>query len=466
MKYYYLIALVLCTATTSREIRWNWDQIDINSIYFPKHFLWGWSESALQTEGIETAHNQCVSNSWTEYEEDINMPERVGVACQRWSRYKDDFTLAQSIGMQACRFSIDWSKIEPQEGEFDNDVLDHYNDMIDTLLEKNIVPMITLFHHVAPLWFMKKSGFEYEENNYCFMRFALHVFKRFHDKVPFWIIFNEPVAYAFEGYFRGKYPPGKQSLSLAGTVILNQLNTHVKTATEFKKINPNVKIGIAHMCHPIDAYSSWNLFEKSITKLFSFLMNETVIQFFKTGKFYWTYPWPLGKNDLAPQSLDFFGVNYYTHTTIRQTSPFHMEACVRPDEIVVDRSESDERSKVMYPEGLYRSIVRASKLQLPLYITENGVATENPLLKEEYIKKHLYVISRALREGYDIRGYCFWTLVDCYSWNKGYNNKHGIFAVDFATQERTFRPSTQYLIDTMQKFSTQEEGDLYQANYY
>ena len=231
------------------------------------------------------------------------------------------------------------------------------------------------------------------------------------------------------------------------------MNAHVAVAQEFRKINPQAKIGIAHMCHPIDSFTSWNLFEKSISKLFSYLMNETTIQFFKTGKFKWISPWTWGYNEHAPGSLDFFGVNYYTHTTIKQFSPFRMEAAIRPDEKIVDFSERAERSKVMYPEGLYRSIVRASKLNIPIYITENGAATDDPQLKTEYLQKHLYVISRAIAEGYDVRGYFFWTLTDCYSWNKGYGNKHGLYAVDFETQERTFRPANQYLIDTIRRFS-------------
>lgn len=437
-----------------REIHWDWSKIDPTAIWFPANFLWGCADSALQVEGIDIDDGKKIENSWTELENKTQLPVKVGSACERWTRYKSDFALLKQIGMKGYRFSIDWSKIEPEEGQFNGQSMQHYIDVVDELIRLGITPIVTLFHHVCPIWFMQKGSFEYDENKKYFVRFAKYIFNRLHKKVPFWIILNEPVAYAFEGYFLGNYPPGKKNFFIAGKVIHNMLNAHVAVAQEFKKLDEKPKIGIAHMCHPIDGFSSWNPFEKMVTKWFSYLMNETTIQFFKTGKFSWPPSWIKGKNKFAPRTLDFFGINYYTHTTIKQIHPFKMEARIRSEEKVVDLSKRMERSKVMYPEGLYRSIVRASKLNIPIYITENGAATEDPELREEYLKKHLYAISRAIAEGQDIRGYFFWTLTDCFSWNKGYENKHGIFAVDFETQERTYRPSTQYLIDTVARFSS------------
>lgn len=437
----------------SKEINWDWSSLDVDQIEFPQSFLWGCADSALQTEGVVTAGNKTVENSWTDFEKSAHLKVHVGNACERWTRYKDDFKLLAQTGMNAYRFSVDWSKIEPEEGIFDEEAMNHYIAVVDELLSHHITPMLTLFHHVTPRWFMKKDGFEFEENIFYFVRFARYVFARLHTKVPFWIIFNEPVANAFEGYFRGQYPPGKKSLRLAGYVVWHQLSAHVQVAQEFRSIDPTAKIGIAHMCHPIDSYSPYNPFEKTVTKLFSHLMNETTIKFFKTGTFRWIQPWALGKNRLAPQSLDFVGVNYYTHTTIKQVNLLKMEAKVRPTEKLVDTAMgNEERAKVMYPEGLYRSIKRVAQLGIPIYITENGAATEDAALKEEYLRKHLYVVSRALQEGYDIRGYFYWALTDCFSWNKGYKNKHGIYAVNFETQERTLRPAALYLLDVIKRF--------------
>lgn len=449
----YVIGSCIVFMATAKQMWWDWSVINTDDIFFPKNFLWGCADSALQTEGLMTCNNQTVENSWTDFACQQGPDVQIGNACQRWMRYKEDIQLLKDVGMNAYRFSVDWSKIEPQEGMFDHGAMQHYCEVVDELLAQNITPMITLLHHVCPSWFMQKGGFENKYNTFYFVRFAKHVFKHLHKKISLWIIFNEPVAYAFEGYFLGKYPPGKKSLALAGSVILNQLNAHVAVAKAFRVIDPTVKIGIAHMCHPVDAFYWWNPFENLIAKLFSYLINETTIKFFRTGKFVWPPTFVKGFNEDAPGSLDFVGINYYTHTTIKQSYPFKLEATVRSSEKIVDNCKEPRRAKVMYPEGLYRAIVRVATLNLPIYITENGAATEDPKLKDEYLKKHLFVLSQAIKDGYAIKGYFFWTLVDCFSWNKGYENKHGLYAVDFETQERTFRPCNQYLLDVIKQFA-------------
>jgi beta-glucosidase len=446
------ISLGVSSSFHAREISWNWNKINTEDIFFPPQFLWGCADSALQTEGIQTVDDKSVETSWTLYEKAQGYTEQVGNACERWDRYKDDIGLLKNVGMGAYRFSIEWAKIEPHEGHFDRKAMQHYIDEVDELLAQGIVPFLTLFHHSAPVWFMNKKGFEKSENNAYFIRYGLYVFRHLQEKVKYWILFNEPIAYAFEGYFRGKYPPGKKSLALAGKVTKHQLNAHVGLAWQMKQINASVQIGIAHMMHPIDSYGKWNPLEKIVTKMFSHLMNDSTIRFFKTGKFRWMPAWIRGYNERAKKALDFIGVNYYTHTTIKQ-SGLKLKAAVRPDDIIIDKSDEAERCKVMYAEGLYRSIKKAAKLKIPIFITENGVASSDPEVKQEYLKRHLYVISKALKEGFDIRGYFFWTLIDCFSWNKGFKNKHGIYAVNFETQERTLRDSCDYLLNTISKFS-------------
>lgn len=456
-KILFLLTLTILPLHATRELRWDWTTIDPTQIWFPPHFYWGTSDSALQTEGVVTANNTTISNSWTDFEIKQSTSglgqERVGVACERWTRYKEDIHLMKECGMNMHRFSIEWSKIEPEENVFDEDALQHYVDMVDELLDNGIIPMITLFHHTYPLWFARKNGFELEENSYAFKEYALKVFNRLHDKVPYWIIFNEPVGFALEGYHTGNYPPGKKSLRLAGKVALNQLNAHVMVAKEFKRVDNTVKIGLSHIFNPLDAYHKWNPFELVAAKAFDHVVNDLTIKFFKTGKFNWLYL-KRHRNIQAPGSLDFIGINYYTHTMIKQTGLFKMEPSNRPDEVILDKPSKGRACKVLYPEGLYRSIVYAAQLGIPIVITENGASTENVELREEYIKKHLFVISKALAEGYPIHGYLFWTFTDCYGWAKGYTNKHGIYAVDFKTQERTLRPSAHYLIDTIKKFSS------------
>lgn len=440
------------------ELRWDWSVIDPTDIFFPPTFLWGCADSALQTEGIVTAKNKTINNSWTDYETRnphlIPKHSRVGVACERWTRYKSDIQLLKNIGMNSYRFSIEWSKIEPEEGVFDHEAMQHYCDMVTELCAQNIQPVPTLFHHTYPLWFSKKKGFEKRENMVFFARFATYVFKHLHAQARMWILFNEPIGYALEAYYRGNYPPAKTSLRLAGKVARNILNTHVMIAKVFKKINPDVSLGIAHIMQPLDPYHPWNIFELITARTFHYIVNNLLIDFFKTGTFNWLYL-VRDTNLNAPQSLDFIGINYYSHTLIKQEKTLALKPSSRSTEKIIDQPSPGRAGKALYPEGLYRAIRRASQLNLPIYITENGCSTQDRHLKEEYLKTHLYVLSKALNEGYNIKGYFFWTLMDSFCWRKGYRDKHGIYAVNFTTQERTLRNSADYLLHTIKRFSRQ-----------
>ncbi|HEX2977872.1 MAG TPA: family 1 glycosylhydrolase [Candidatus Babeliales bacterium] len=447
------ISLMMTLSINAYELRWDWNKINHYDISFPGNFLWGCADSALQTEGLETANSSMVENSWTLFENEIAIPveRRAGKACHRWTKYEEDIQLIKNIGMNSHRFSIEWSKLEPEEGIYDHAAMQHYCDMIDQMLAQNITPMITLFHHTYPVWFAKKGAFEYKQNNFHFVRFALYVFRHLHRKVPLWITMNEPVGYAIEGYYRGVYPPGKKSLKLAGKVAKNLLNAHVSIYKEFKKIDRRPQIGLSHIFNPLDAHSKWNPLEQVAARSFDYLVNKVTVNFFQSGTFDWAYL-VRGYNKDAKQALDFFGINYYTHTTIKQMNLLSLKPQHRFDEVLLDHAIDGRVCKVLYPEGLYRSIKNAAKLKVPLYITENGTAATDPALRDDYIKKHLYVISRALQEGFDVRGYFFWTLMDCFCWRKGFTDKHGIYQVNFETQERTLRPGCEYLIETARRF--------------
>lgn len=422
-------------------------------VSFPTAFLWGCADSALQIEGMESVNNRMIESSWTQFEKTRSIAEskRVGVACEHWKRYEDDIQLMREIGMNARRFSIAWEKIEPQEGIFDQMALDHYKDEIKAMRSCGIMPMITLFHHNLPVWFAKKGGFAHKKNNKYFIRFARHVYKQLHEIVPFWITLNEPVAYAIEAYWRSNYPPGERSFIQAGRVALQLLDLHVITYYSLKQIDSKPRIGIAHVMNLIDPYHKWNPLEVVITKLIDYVVNNLTIDYFKTGRFNWLMM-VRKRHKRAIGALDFIGVNYYTHTILKQTDLFNIEPVVLPHEKQLTESIGDGRGcKVIYPEGLYRCIKRASILNIPMYIAENGSSTDDPTLTELYIKQHLTILSRAIKDGFNVRGYFYWTLMDCFGWKKGYEPKQGMYHVDFQTQERTLRPAFAYLIDLMKQ---------------
>ncbi len=417
------------------EIRFDWSTINLDdatfwsSLSFPKNFQWGCATSAMQIEGVQTHTNRFVKNNWTQdplfAEEFMNNPGK-----DHWNRYKEDVQLIKNAGLNSYRFSIPWEKIEPCMGVYDQAAMQHYKDLVIELKKNNIEPWVCLFHFTLPVWFAELGGFEYEKNTVYFVKFCNYVFDNLSDQVTFWSTYNEPSAYVLEAYFRGTFPPHKTNLHTAGVVMKNMLNAHVEIYKNFKAKNKTAQLGLINMFHPLDPYNKWNPLEVLAAKVGNYLVHDTVLNFFKNGDFDWLFL-VSDKNLCAPESLDFIGVNYYAHEMIQWN--------FRTVKIREGEQKVPDKNQGIYPEGLYRAIAKAAELNLPIYITENGVADSTDTVRNDFIKQHLYIVHKAVQEGYDIRGYCYWTLLDSLSWKKGQISRYGLYAVDDKTMKRTLR---------------------------
>ncbi len=443
-------------------LRWDWSVIKseqdnfLATLAFPLDFEFGVATSAYQLEGPYYYDDQIAPDTWVAWENEdghIKDGQKVGHACDHWNRWEDDIQLIQDGGFDAYRFSISWSKLEREEGVFDDKVMEHYLALVKALCARGIKPIIMLWHHTSPQWLEQKGGFEKVENIAYFVRFALYVFEHLHNDVKTWMTINEPSGYALEGFFRGHYPPGRHDLTLAGVVLRNFLDAHIAVYQAFKKRAPEdaaLQIGFAHVIQPLDPYHAWHPLEKIVAHLFDTLLNQVTINYFKTGKFVWGFPgYTLvdGINKHAQQSLDFIGINYYSHTSLklfyRFKQPFAV--AIHPYEHIT------EKGNVVYPEGLYRAIERCSVLGIPMYVTENGVADKADGIKESFINRHLYAVAKAVQDGFDVRGYHYWTLMDNWEWCDGYNQGFGLYHVDFSTQERTLRNGAKPFITFLNK---------------
>ena len=166
------------------EVRWDWDEIDATKLDFPIGFQWGVATAAHQVEGNSI-------NNWSRWEEGsyqdgrphIHKGEKSGIACDHWNRYKEDILLMEELGVDVYRFSVEWSKIEPEEGVFNKQSIEHYQDVCDALLSAGITPVITLHHFTNPLWFEDMGAFEKEENIKYFTRFSKYVFEELNNKL-------------------------------------------------------------------------------------------------------------------------------------------------------------------------------------------------------------------------------------------------------------------------------------------
>ncbi len=461
----------------SQEIYWNWDKLDITSVQpimlskaqaedalgtaLGHTFGFGGALSSMQIEGYERAQGGGAKSSWTQHERNKKFPadKRAGYGIGHKKRYKEDLRLLKELGLTIYRFSIAWEKVEPTLGNFDTVELDWYVDMINTCSDEGIIPMINFFHHYWPLWFDRLGAWDKAENVPYFIEYAAFVYNYLytHVKNPHHLdlvmTLNEPVGYAMAAYLVGKYPPGqKGSLFNAGHAVKNLLDAHIGTYDAIKLINPQSQIGIALVFIPLDSFSPNNPITQWAARHGNYLMHDVRMNYLKNGHFRWT-PLINDYNYNAIGKMDWVGLNYYTHKIIGLMPPT-FEAKRDKDQT------ADNNGNIIYPEGLYRSIHKAAEWGLPIIITENGIQTEDDELKNKFVQQHLYVVKKALQEGYDIRGYMWWGPIDCYSWNKGFVSHYGFYRFNPITRERTFLPNAaQYLQETIEATREAEQAN-------
>jgi beta-glucosidase len=426
------------------QTRWDWSRIDADDARFPKNFLWGTATAAHQIEGGNENTN------WGEWEKDaarIKDGANARVAVDGWRRAKDDVKLMKELGTNSYRFSLAWNKIEPEKGAIDEAALRHYDELIDELKASGIEPMITLHHFTHPLWFERFGAFEREENIRYFVEFSKLVFTRYRDRVKYWVTLNEPNVFVTAGYFNTAFPPGKSDPRLAAEVLKNMLKAHTEVYRELKKIEANdesetpnseSEIGVATSIFQFEPARRWHLGDWAIARILDGSFNESVLGFFRDGtlRFYVPFEANLTYTDAnAPATLDFIGVNYYSHYAFRFDFDFKKATASLP----VEGEEMTDMPYTVYTEGIYRAIEEAARLKKPLIITENGISDARDDRREKYIRESLYAVSKALRDGCDVRGYFYWSLLDNFEWAEGYTQKFGLYEVDLETQERRLR---------------------------
>lgn len=381
----------------------------------------GFASSMFQTSG-----DRCGQSNWTEAAKKGSVPH-PRQRQPHWDQFESDLDLMKDIGINSYRVSIEWSHVEPQKGQFDNEVVAQYQRLIEACLERNIKPMLTLYHFNEPLWFTELGGFEREENIEHFVSFSKYVFSLFSPQVLLWCTINEPAIQAFMGYFLGKFPPHvSRNFTKTTLVLKNLLKAHVDVYHELKLL-PNgtqSQIGIVHnilrfkplyWCDPI-AYFLANLFN-SIT-------DDLVVEFFKTGllKYHVFGAEKIRYQDnRAPDANDFIGLNFYANPIIGPNLANGYGPTCRSGQTMGD----------MYlpldPDGLSEALERVSSLGKPIYITETGVADKSDLLRQQLLPAYFAVINDKIDKGLDIKGVYLWTAWDNYEWNEGNTKSFGFF---------------------------------------
>ncbi|MDP1629412.1 MAG: family 1 glycosylhydrolase, partial [bacterium] len=316
-------------------------------------------------------------------------------------------------------FSIEWSRIEPEEGKFDADAIDYYRRLLWACRQRNLEPFVTLWHWTLPLWFAKLGGFEKENNLFYFERFVKRVVENFGSQVNFWITLNEPEIYATIAYFLGFFPPQKKSFLAAVRVFHNLIKVHREIYKIIHQIFPGASVGIAKNNSYFEAVGG-KFINKSFKKAADYFWNDYFLNKIK-GR------------------TDFIGLNYYFHNRI-DFDWRHLRTSFSQNK---NESVSDMGWEI-YPEGIYYVLKDLKKYNKPIYITENGLADTKDEKRAKFIKDHLRWTHKAIQEGVDARGYFHWSLLDNFEWDKGFWPRFGLVEVDWQTLERRKRPSADF----------------------
>lgn len=364
--------------------------------------------------------------NWPDIKDMAKDPENYvsGKGADHFNRYEEDFEIARKMHMNAFRFSVEWSRIEPEEGVWSASAIQHYKEYVAELKRRNLEPVVTLFHFTLPVWFAEKGGFEKRSNVQYFVRFAEKIMRELGRDVRFVITINEPEVYAYESYMTGAWPPGKTSKASMRSVLNNLAAAHNKAADAIHGINRRFKVSVAKNSPYIYAGDDAVLSRKS----------ADILQYARDDYF-------LKK---VVKHCDYLGVNYYFSDRV------YGYRVHNPDEKVSDLGWD------LSPANIQHALERLhEKYNLPILITENGMADANDKNRQWWITQTLIGMQKAMDNGVKLEGYLHWSLIDNFEWDKGFWPRFGLVAIDYKTLKRTPRPSAVWFAKIIKHLRTE-----------
>lgn len=400
------------------------------NLAFPKKFLWGAATSAHQVEGnthnqwsvweLENAKSKAAQaphqwddlDSWPDIKDEATDPGTYvsGVGADHYNLYQEDFDLLQKMNMNAFRFSIEWSRVEPNEGAWNVEAIEHYKQYLADLKKRGIEPVVTLFHFTLPVWFTALGGFEKRKNVKYFTRFAEKIVSELGASVRLIITINEPEVYAYESYHTGNWPPNVTSNWQLYRVLNNLAYAHNQVADVIHSMNRRYKVSIAkNSCYFYAGDNAW-LSRKS-ADIMQYLQDDYLLK-------------------KVTKRCDFLGMNFYFSNRV------YGYRVHSPEEKVSDMGWD------LSPVDIQHALERLhEKYKLPIIITENGLADGEDEYRQWWLTQTLIGMQKAMDNGVRLDGYLHWSLIDNFEWDKGVWPRFGLASVDYATKKRTLRPS-------------------------
>jgi len=420
-----------------------------------RDFAWGVATSAYQIEGAASVDGRGPSiwDTFSHLPGKTVRGETGDVACDHYHRWPEDVALMADLGVDAYRFSISWSRVQPLgHGAWNEAGLGFYDRLVDGLLARGIDPSATLYHWDLPQGLQDRGGWAARDTALRFADYAAGIARRLGDRLATISTHNEPWCTAILGHALGKFAPGLKDDALAADVSHHLLLSHGLALQSMRATGTRAPLGIVlNQSSTSAATDSPADRARAATEYASF------VRWYMEPIFQGRYPldpgiahYPRnvqpGDFEIIGQPLDFLGVNYYTRIWASTAQP----PLPAPCELGVT-----DMGWEIYPEGLTELLTGLNERYPglpPIYLMENGMANADTLVdgrvaddkRIDYVRRHIEALARAREAGVDIRGFFYWSLLDNYEWDSGYDKRFGLVHVDYATQRRTPKDSARW----------------------
>ena len=426
------------------------------ALHFPSDFIWGVATSAFQIEGAAAVDGRGPSiwDTFSHTDGKVIDGSNGDIACDHYHQYADDVEIIASLNVSGYRFSISWSRVQPDGyGAWNEKGFDFYSRLLDKLAEKNIQAHVTLYHWDLPQGLQDNGGWLNRDTASHFAVYAAEVARRFGTRVASIATHNEPWCTANLGYGNGQFAPGVTDPIAALQVSHHLLLSHGLAMTAMRAVKSPAKLGIV-----LNQWTAMPATESAADKAEAEWEYARSVQWFMDPIFKGCYPkialdrmdqnlFTVFENDLKiiHQPLDFLGVNYYVRAFVSTENPSK-----KPE----GKLGFSDMGWETYPQGLSDLLIGLHKEYKeyglpPIYITENGFASADKLddakvsdpMRIDFLSRHLAALAFAIQQGVDIRGYFYWSLMDNFEWNSGYAKRFGLIYVNYASQQRTMKES-------------------------
>lgn len=415
------------------------------ALEFPPDFLWGAATAAHQVEGRNT------NSDWWAWERAPGTPcaEPSDEACDHWNRYPADIALMAGLGLNTYRYSVEWARIEPSEGVFDEAALDHYRAVTDAVLANGLTPMVTLYHFSLPAWLAAKGGWLSVDAPALYVRYARRVVEALAGRVRWFCTINEPGVVSFGGYLGAlEFPPGKRDMGSWRRSTEQLVAAHRDALPQLRDAAPGARFGLTNNMQEWEADERAGVFLEFIRSR----MEDVYLEAAADDDFVGVQAYSRVQVALSPVAATALRIGLKVPPLVNLVAPPVIRGeSLRPDPPIPAGSRRTQMGYEFRPEAIAACVRRTAQL-LPgkdLVVTETGVASADDADRVELIDRGLRALHADMTGplAIPLRGYIHWSFMDNFEWVKGYAPLFGLVGVDRTTQARTVRPSARFLGD-------------------